>query len=186
MRITKLLFIALLLMLFACGEADYEYSSYHMHFVYDNSIHLDPTLASAMNAQSPGTFCHIWKSGDNHIYFADHRNEPTKQPLSATERMNSYIIGVYNESGIIVGFGNLDNPPLFFAYDAQCPNCYAGSKLPRYQLTIDSSGKATCKQCNRQYDLNSRGIVVKGDKGKKLERYHADTSGPNGVLTVNN
>jgi len=186
MKAMRLLCLAVLAGLFSCGKADYEYASNHVHFVYDNSIHLDATLASAMNAMAPGTFCHVWKTGDSHIYFEDFRKEPSKQPITATERMNAYIIGVYNESGIIVGFGQREAPPVFYAYDAQCPNCYSDTGLPRYLLTMDSSGKAACKQCSREYDLNNHGIIVKGDKGKKLFRYHASTSGPNGVLTVNN
>ena len=88
---------------------------------------------------------------------------------------------VYN--GIIVGFSNLDGK--FYAYDNQCRNCYESTSLPRYQLTLGVDGLATCKSCHRVYDMNSHGILVKGDKGKGMIRYKGNTTGAYGVLTVN-
>ena len=41
------------LLLFSCS-AEGEYSIWPCRFTYDNSLHLDPTLASAMNIDSRG------------------------------------------------------------------------------------------------------------------------------------
>lgn len=177
--------IACLLMATSCEKAESEFSSHRVRFLYDNSILFDETLATALNSLSPGVFVRIWMSG-NYYYFEDFRKQPTQQPVMERDRLSAFIIGLYNESGIIVGFGNLDNPPIFFAYDAQCPNCYSETSLPRYLLTMKSNGIAVCGRCHREYNLNNHGIVTKGDAGKKLERYHASTTGPNGVLTVSN
>ena len=58
--------------------------------------------------------------------------------------------------------------------------------MPRYQLSMTSDGRATCKNCGRAYDMNNGGIVTSGGSGKKLIRYRASTTGPTGMLTVNN
>ena len=89
-------------------------------------------------------------------------------------------------NGLIVGFGNLDNPAIFYAYDAECPNCYNPSALPvrSYKLSVSSSGIATCANCKRSYNLNTGGNIVAGSAGNLLERYRATTTGPNGLLHV--
>ena len=57
---------------------------------------------------------------------------------------------------------------------------------PSFQLAINNEGKATCRRCARAYDLNNGGIVSKGEGGAKLFRYRATTTGPSGLLSVNN
>ena len=42
-------------MLISCNDDGFEYSDYHCNLTIDNSTHLDATLASAMNAMTPGT-----------------------------------------------------------------------------------------------------------------------------------
>ena len=88
---------------------------------------------------------------------------------------------------MIVGFGNLDYPAKFYAYDKECPNCFDPNVLPvrSKPLTMSSNGLATCNVCHRQYNMNSDGIVVAGDSGKKMTRYRASTTGPFGILAVN-
>ena len=174
------------LFLISCGESEFEYSNHRAYCVFDNSQHLDATLSSAMNAMSPGIFCRISISSETYIDFENNQGLKSRVALNAIERQRLFELGVYNGSGVIVGYGTFDNPPVFFGYDAQCPNCYEESNMPRYQLSISSDGKAACKNCHRQYDMNNGGIIVSGSNGDKLIRYHASTTGPMGVLTVNN
>ena len=176
-----------LLVTFAsCGESEFEYSNHRAHFTYDNSIHLDATLASAMNPMSPGIFCRISRSTTAYFDFENNQNMSSRVAVNAVEQQRICELGTYNASGIIVGYGTLDSPPTFFAYDAQCPNCYEESNMPRYQLSMASDGTASCRNCKRQYDMNNGGIITNGSQGNKLIRYRASTTGPMGVLSINN
>lgn len=172
-------------MLCSCEGSDFEYSSHRARLVYDNSLHLDPTLSSAMNAMAPGTFCRISISG-TYFVFSNNQGQSSRQPMTSVEQQRLPILGCNNESGIIVGFGLLTTPAEFFAYDAQCINCYENDSRPRYLLSVSTDGKATCSKCGRVYNLNNGGIVTDGSAGKKLARFRASTTGPNGVLSVNN
>lgn len=178
---TRILLTALLaLMTGGCAEP--EYSNYPCHLVMNNLNLKNPTLASAMTADSPGVFCRISKEGMARFKFESNQGgDPTYSPQNKIDNEANWTLGVYN--GIIVGFSNLDGK--FYAYDNQCRNCYESTSLPRYQLTLGVDGLATCKSCHRVYDMNSHGILVKGDKGKGMIRYKGNTTGAYGVLTVN-
>lgn len=175
----------------ACGnQVEYEYTDYHSNLTLDNSVHLDATLASAMNALSPGIFTIIktqYKSGVNYYQFANNHKLASEKPFTAIDvrLQNQLHIGMNN--GLIVGYGNLDNPARFYAYDLQCPNCFTPDAYPlrSYELKIDAQGIATCTHCKRTYNLNTGGNIVSGDKGRTLYRYRASTTGPNGLLRVN-
>ena len=86
-----------------------------------------------------------------------------------------------------MGYGNLNNPPVFYAYDLECPNCFDPQALPLKSkpLQLLAGGIAVCRVCNRRYNLNNSGVIVQGERGRKLTRYRAQTTGPYGVLTVN-
>ncbi len=179
--------IILSLLLFAaCGESEIEFSGHHAYFVFDNSQHLNPVLIGSMNAMSPGIFCRISTAPNNQLAFENNYGQKANSTLNAIDQRRTMQLGVSNSSGIIVGFGNLNNPAIFYAYDAQCPNCYEEVNIPSFQLAINNEGKATCRRCARAYDLNNGGIVSKGEGGAKLFRYRATTTGPSGLLSVNN
>lgn len=181
----RLSILFLLLSFCSCGGSEFEYSSHRVRLVYDNSVHLDATLSVAMNAMAPGIFCRVAISG-NYFTFTNSQGQNSKLPMTAAEQQRLPMLGVNNESGIIVGFGLLADPAVFYAYDAQCPNCYENDSRPRYLLSMSSDGKAKCGKCGRVYDMNNGGIVTDGGPGEKLYRYHASTTGPNGILSVNN
>lgn len=171
----------------ACGDTDFEYSNHPAHLVFDNTASRSTKLAEAMNPVSPGIFCHIRTSGKAFLFETNtEKGKQERVVFDAKDERVSIQLGVYNESGIIVGFGNLNNPATFYAYDNQCPNCYKQTGMPQYPLTMDASGKARCGKCGRSYDMNNGGIVSAGDAGEKLIRYRASTAGPFGVLIVNN
>ena len=102
--------------------------------------------------------------------------------MTSVEQQRLPILGVNNESGVIVGFGLLSDPPVFYAYDAQCPNCYENDSRPRYLLSMTSDGKAKCSRCGRTYDMNNSGIIIDGGPGEKLYRYHAIKQCRNGGI----
>ena len=176
--------------LMACGEnVDYEYSNSHCNLAIDNNMHFDATLASAMNAFSPGIFTIIkplYKNGVDYFYFKNNQGLDSEQPFNAIDQEYKNHLRIGMNKGLIVGFGNLDTPARFFAYDLQCPNCFNFNALPirSYELTVNGTGIATCKTCRRSYNLNTGGNIVSGEKGKTMTRYRASTAGAYGMLRV--
>ena len=187
-----LLLTSYLFLLSAC-QAESEYSTWPCRFAYDNSIHQDATLASAMDVNVPGLFCLITESvrgGVKYLNFRTNYNTTSSLAESEAEKRAEYILGLNN--GIIVGFQNsqLDEfgRAMFVAYDVQCPNCVRQSgntSSPNYGVTMDDRGLATCGKCGRRYNLNNGGIVQNGQEGDTgLEKYAAATSGPFGHVSV--
>lgn len=179
------LFIAML-GLAACSDADYEYASERCSFYFNNQVYQDITLQSALNPLSPGVFCNIYESsegGRRFINFANNQGASSRKEPAGEDARRTYVLGVYNKSGIIVGYGNLSSPSTLYIYDSQCPNCYAETQTMSHRLAMDTRGIATCPTCKRQYDLNNRGISA---SGKPLMRYRGSATGPLGVLIVNN
>ena len=187
-----LLLLTSYLLLLSC-EAENEYSTWPCRFAYDNSVHQDATLASAMNVNVPGMFCLITESvrgGVKYLNFKSNHNTESSLAETEAEKRAEYILGLNN--GIIVGFQNavLDDfgNAKFVAYDVQCPNCvrqYNNTISPNYGVSMDDRGIATCKKCGRQYDLNNGGVLQNGQEGDTgLEKYAASTSGPFGLLSV--
>ncbi len=171
----------------SCNDSQYEYSSYPCYIVVDNSIFLDATLASAMNSLSPGVFCMIQKTmsgGAEQFSFSTNAGLSSTQVFTAKEQRLNLVFGMNN--GVIVGFGNLDYPATFYAYDRECPNCFDSEAVPvrSKPLSMETNGHATCAVCERVYDMNNRGYVIEGEGGNPLTRYPASTTGPYGVLTV--
>lgn len=170
------------LVLGACSEAKFDYSPQKVYFIFNNAVHQDATLQSALNPMSPGVFCRIYE-GMDYFYFESNQGLTSRKKASAEDKYRTCIIGVYNKTGIIVGYGNLSSPAPLYAYDSQCPNCYAEKGTPSFKLSIDSKGIATCPTCKRTYDLNNNGIT---DNGDKLMKYRATCTGPLGLLSVVN
>lgn len=172
----------------SCSADDYEYSNHQCYLLLDNSTHLDATLSSALVQLSPGVFCRIYTPGDSYFYFESNQGLSSKSAMNALDKQRTMIIGVNNGSGIIVGYGTLDYPATLYAFDRQCPNCYEETGLPRYGLTMDDTGMATCSTCQRTYNMNNGGIVASGATGgdKKMMRYRVTYSESTRVLFVNN
>lgn len=183
----------LVVLLSSCGNVvDYEYSGHRNFFTFHNETHQNPILASAMNPLSPGVYCVVrtaFVSGRYSFSFENNQGMKSGTPVwfnAIDLKLESWRhVGLNN--GLIVGYGNLDNPSPFYAYDLQCPNCFNTSVLPlrSYELKMSSDGLATCSNCLRKYNLNTGGNVVSGDSGKKLIRYRANSTGTYGVLGVN-
>lgn len=90
-----------------------------------------------------------------------------------------YLLGQNNS--LIFGFSNLfsnvnrkpelnDFLPFYYLliYDGSCPNC----STTLLDIDYDES-VARCSRCQRWYDLNNYGAIIRGDDGKALIRYPA-------------
>lgn len=189
MRSALQTFSLLLMLLFvaSCGDIQNEYGNFRPYFVYENNVRQNARLAEAMTPNS-GMFCTVrWQfiSGAQYYVFTNSNGRTSKSILTDLEIQRRHVLGCNN--GLIVGYGNLNNPPVFYAYDLECPNCFDPQALPLKSkpLQLLAGGIAVCRVCNRRYNLNNSGVIVQGERGRKLTRYRAQTTGPYGVLTVN-
>ena len=184
--IAKLLTLTACVLLSSCS-AEQEFTTWPCRFVYDNSIHLDQTLATATNPDITATFCKITErvqGGTKYLVFENNQGLSSEQRETAEEQQRNLRLGL--NGGIIVGFSHFSG---FAAYDIQCPNCVRkenNRSNPNYRVIMDSKGIATCSKCKKQYDMNSGGLILNGEKDDKgLERYrNAHTAGPQGTTTV--
>ena len=183
---SALLALLAALMLTGC-QAEGEYSTWPCRFGYDNSIHQDPALATAMNANSRGVFCRIREDGLYYV-FQNNQNITSRQPKSEMEKLANQILGLNN--GIIVGFQTFNETPNggFVGYDVQCPNCVRrenNTLNPKFAVSVGSDGIAKCSKCGKKYDLNNGGIIQNGEEGDVgLQKYLATTTGPLGYVFV--
>lgn len=178
-------------LLASCTSDDYTYSSMHLGIYINNATHQDATLASAMNAASPGVFCRVsYEASSRSFVFASNQGQQSKSRLNAKETEMGFYGRIGMNNGIIVGYGNLSTGAsgayTFYAYDAQCPNCFDYNAIPvkSYPLTMNTAGIATCAKCKRQYNMNTGGNCV-NDSGKGLTTYRSSTTGALGYLVVN-
>lgn len=180
----------LLPLLMACGEdAGYRYSNYHCNLTLDNSTHQDATLATAMNPLAKGVFCKIGfalRGGASYYVFQNNQGMSSVSIFNAIDErlQNQNRIGM--NQGLIVGYGSLDDPAVFYAFDAECPNCFNPNALPMrsYPLTVSGDGMATCAHCKAAYNLNTGGNLVRGTGVSYLTNYRCNTTGPYGLLRV--
>ena len=194
--ITLLSGVLMAITLTACSS-DSEFSTWPCRFSYNNQIHNDATLASAMNSNSRGVFCKISQSTAAGVFYFNFESSDgvtkSSQPMTAEEKQEwqrgGIILGINN--GIIVGYQTLitDGPfGGFIAYDVQCPNCVRrenNTVNPNYRVSTDSQGIATCPKCGKRYDMNNGGIITNGvENDTGLEKYIAVTMGPLSVLSV--
>ncbi len=182
----------LVILLTGC-KADEEYSRWPCRFAYDNSLHVDATLAAALDVNSPGVFCRISESveaGVKYLNFQNNYNISSYQRESEEEKRAEFVLGLNN--GILVGFQNgmrdeFGNA-IFVGYDVQCPNCVRDENNtlnPTYDIRVSENGIGTCRKCGRRYDLNNDGLLLEGKEGDKgMEKYAAATNGPYGHVSV--
>lgn len=189
MKCFKMILLCAAMLMASCGDTENEFSNYRCYLVFQNDRHQDMTLASALNPNAPGIFCRISfgaKDGAQCYFFENNQGLTSYKAAMAPDLQRSNVLGVYNESGVIVGYGNLNYPATLYAYDSQCPNCYKATGKPAYRLVMNNVGKATCNRCKREYDMNNGGIISSGDKGDKMIRYRVTSAGQLGILTVTN
>ena len=185
-------FLLFTLLLVSCS-AEQEFSTWPCRFSYNNQIHNNAVLASAMNSSSRGMFCLITEStraGVKYLNFQTSDGQVSDPiPESAEESQAQFVLGLNN--GIIIGYQTLNTDGAyggFIGYDVQCPNCVRNENNttnPNYRITMSNTGIATCPKCDRKYDMNNNGILQNGSEGDSgLEKYVAATSGPFGIVSV--
>ena len=179
-----LLTAALLTAISSCSE-DFTFTQYPCYVVIDNSVHQDATLASAMNAVSPGIFCTISADEGRRQYsFKNNAGMKSNVNYNAVDLRTTRQVGMNN--AIIVGYGTLTTE--FLAYDRECPVCYDPNAVPvrSRPLTVGGDGTAQCATCKRKFDMNAGGYCITEGGVKGMNRYRCSTTGPFGVISVRN
>ena len=173
------------LILFSCVTDDFEYEKkYQCYFTFDCGIHQGTTLQNCLNPISPGVFCMVWSQysgGVNHIQIQLYNKQAEDVAITTDiERRRSCVLGANN--GLVIGCSTLYEGQLY-AFDRQCPNCANSGTLKAMQW--ENNGLwLKCPKCERVYDLNNNGFIVKGESGDKLMRYRASYDGK--VLLITN
>ena len=173
------------LILFSCVTDNFEYEKkYQCYFTFDCGIHQGTTLQNCLNPISPGVFCMVWSQysgGVNHIQIQLYNKQAEDVAITTDiERRRSCVLGANN--GLVIGCSTLYEGQLY-AFDRQCPNCANNGTLKAMQW--ENNGLwLKCPKCERVYDLNNNGFIVKGESGDKLMRYRASYDGK--VLLITN
>lgn len=175
------------LLLSSCTEVENTYCRFPCRFVFNMQRH-GISLALNTMASTPGVFCDVSRvlhKGASYFRFATNHQQCDSVIFTQEDALSTVLIGVHN--GIIIGFGAFDSPPIFYAYDAQCRNCFDPDAIPvkDYRLSMNTAGMATCKACGRSYNLNTGGNVVSGPSGKNLWRYQQASCNTVAVSVVN-
>lgn len=176
--------VSCLLLLLSC-TADTTFTRYPCYLVIDNGTHQDATLASAMNAMSPGVFCTIVDNETKQQFaFSNNYGMSSVKNFTAIDMRRTRALGTNN--ALIVGFGTLTGE--FYAYDRECPVCFDPDAVPvrSKPVVVGNDGLATCAVCRRKFDANNGGNCVSEGGIKGLRRYRAGTTGPFGVLSIGN
>lgn len=164
-----------------------EYTTYPCRFVFNMNTHAN-SAALRSTVGGTGIFCKVsktYKGGANYYHFETNQGLSDDVIFTAEDEKTTVALGM--KDAIWFGFGNLDIPATFYAYDNQCPNCFDPNAIPQKSrpLTVNSAGLATCSTCRRTYNMNTGGNITSGDAGDKLTRYHASYSSA-GVVSVTN
>lgn len=168
-----------------------EYSSHQAYYVMDFQYgHTASYLSGALALNSVNSFCMISVSTQNldgsttpyklysMMYGTTTQEEVvTERPLTGSMRQ----LGLNN--GLIVGRSSFQNGELY-VFDRQCPNCFnAYHYANNYAVNFKDANNVECANCHRTYGLLNGGVVVAGDSGEKLFRYHASYVGTSFKVT---
>ena len=136
-------------------------------------------------ANNPGIFCKITQDGA-HYFFTRQNGTSTQLDITAVGANYARMQSIYNQ-GFIVGTPSQTdiNTGQFYqvAFDIVCPNCYKNSIAK--MLTLQGE-EAVCPRCGRTYSLANKGIVIKGEKGRKLHRYRMAYVPTQDMFVINN
>ncbi len=136
-------------------------------------------------ANNPGIFCKVTQDGAHYI-FTRQNGTSTQMDITAVGANYARMQSIYNE-GFIVGTPSQTdiNTGQFYqvAFDIVCPNCYENSIAK--MLTLQGE-EAVCPRCGRTYSLANKGIVIKGEKGRKLHRYRMAYVPTQDMFVINN
>lgn len=174
-------------LLSACQQSEFSYTAEPAHFVFDAREHIhSPIFASIVG--NTGLFGMVSlgvDKGKQVFLFANEQGNINAIPFNVADQKRKFKVGLNN--GFIVGYGNLDSPAVLYIYDKECPHCFNSASFPlkSYPLTLLNTGFAVCKNCKREFNLNTGGILTKGEGHYKLTRYRGINT-PKEVLLINN
>jgi len=192
-KLFKVFFVAMFA-IFATGcDNENEFSDYPCRFVFNMNTHAhSAALLSAVSSQ--GIFCKVSKvlkdNGARYFHFQNNNELEDDVPFTAEDARVTIILGTNN--GLWFGLSSFDydrnNMPMFYAYDAECPNCFDPNAIPvrSRPLNVNSAGIATCAVCHREYNMQTGGNIVNGDSGKPLRRFRQANYSTSGIVSVNN
>lgn len=169
------------LLALSCDDnAEGQYSTLKASFTCQNVSTIAP-LAAALN--SYGQYCRIWTEGNKRYHF---ESAHLKADVPFTQ------IAAYSpfrcQGGFIVGksalsdIGSASYPLLCF--DLACPNCLKDDVAKRLSFYGGAETRVRCDACHRVYDLNNKGVIIDGEQGRKLIRYHI--SFQNNTMSIQN
>ena len=157
-----------------------EYSSHQAYYVMDIQYHTASYLSGALALNSVNSFCMISVSPQNvdgstttpyklysMMYGTTTQEEVVSEIMLTGPRRK---LGLNN--GLIVGRSSFQNGELY-VFDRQCPNCFNAYHYTNYAVNFKDANNVECANCHRTYGLLNGGVVVAGDSGEKLFRYHA-------------
>lgn len=160
-----------LLLMASCQEAEEEYARNECHFTFNCTYHNTSRLLDAVNSYE--TYAIVTTkpmTGKTYtvvtsIYGTDDTEDKITTDLETQQR---HVLGLSN--GLIIGKSSMDQT--LYAFDRQCPNCFAASNMTSAPLQwAGNSTTVKCGKCGRTYNLANRGVVASGEAGQSLMRY---------------
>ena len=166
----------------ACdGDVENEYSNLRA-FCRVTPVTGAAPLFGALN--NPGIFCTLTPDGTRYIFT---RQNGTTVPMEMGATTQNYyrLQSIYNQ-GFIIGTPSVPDwkmqlTPVVF--DIVCPNCYEAAIAET--LTLQGE-EAVCGRCGRHYLLRDKGIIIEGEKGRKLHQYHMTYTPAHDLFVINN
>ena len=166
-----------LLFMASCQKAEDEFTTHECYFSFNCTYHNASQLINAVNSYE--TFAIVTTkplSGKAYtvvtsIYgAADSEDHITNE----METQRAHILGLSN--GLVIGRSSMDQT--LYAFDRQCPNCYAVSGITAAPLSwADNGNTLKCPKCSRKYNVSGGGIISEGEQGQKLLRYRITYDG---------
>lgn len=166
-----------LLAIGGCQKAEDEYTTHQCYFAFNCSYHNASNLIAAVNSYD--TYAIVTTkalTGKSYavvtsIYGTTNTEDNITTDL---ETQRTHILGLSN--GLIIGKSMMDEQ--LYAFDRQCPNCFAATNTTAAPLQWAGNGHTVaCGKCKRKYNLASRGIVAEGEAGQSLLRYRITYDG---------
>lgn len=175
----KIIYCLLALTLTACGgEVVNEYSRYSCYYNVRMDYIYDTPLIGAINGTNFFATMSVnsINKGRYQLISQMYGSEKNTKDITLTgvDINQTRTIGLNN--GLIVGRSSFQEGQLY-VFDQICPNCYSQNLFVNdsYMLKLSDSMNAECGKCKRKYGLINGGVVVAGEQGTKLFRYHAGT-----------
>ena len=182
---------AVIALITSCTADEFEYDrSYLCRFTFYSSNHPGNAIETCAAPGAMGQFCLITASQKDgaRVLNMSMSNGQKVDPIYITTAEELYApcaLGASN--GIYLGRSNFRDGKLE-AFDRICRNCDEEFSLHKNLVWNDGGHYLSCPNCERVYDPNNGGMVIKGKQGKKLYHYPASYNMNNGrtVITVMN